>query len=1149
MDTTLSSESTEAIPRSRQKLARLLGERLSVITALTEEVREAFPETVEESAHGLLLSPEAQQLIDERRSPAEGMVAVDEFAKMLEEPYQRVVAAARRLSCEDTELESELALRRSAPEEKSKLFMQPHLATAVKESLSNRKERERQRKQADAVEDRFGLFAEELKTGETLNSQEFRKLVEIFGPENSMDLLIQFRPEFNEVPVDMVSSFLTDYLGSFLIAKGKLDLDNLSLTTEFLSNQTLKSSLVEVVKQHCHTFYQHEKRDNPQEDDLTILSSHLDSLREKIVELENDDLMDVLQAVEDFYTYLFVEVEKPENFVYSITGDRPFPDLSQRINVGEMVYEDQQKGIYKKRRMLIADDPRMGKSASAIMAKEHTGAKCAVILAPGSVVDVWKSYLSDKVDTEMGKQIGYFQPGKAPRVLTVTSPNQLDGINEDDYDYIILSHGRLREKYTNLLQQINFDMLIVDEAHEFRNIEEGIAANELIKLADYVAGQPDSYTLMLSATPAPNKVSDIAMVLRVLYPNRFVHEDGTPMTNKELALQIIKGDYIDLRSLLVPLMQRKLIKESIKMPELIEEYIPLELSSKMQEIYELFLDDDELTSTEKIQRFRQFLNNPATFKATPDVESVKAVAVGDRLRKNFETEDKIMLFVSDYVTDIIVGEHTIHEALNMPDNVEVITISGENTKAERDAARESFQNDDKKILLIVSGKIAGLGLDFSAADRIGFYNEPWNKSRKRQMWGRGYSPGRTKPLYVDTFYFPNTFEEGLHYYIEAKEIAIQKLLHGIQLTELEQKALIKEEESPSDESIHDINPELAAYYYSSWQRMLRMFGYVKELGEKDFTEKFLPDHGVEYARTYRELMNRSYQANAARLSGSLITNHLENKKASLKNIKILDLASGPEMLKSHIPEELADSVISLDINKQHFTGLGTKRMVGSMKSLPFNRGSLDYVNMSLALHYTKQLVTKGIHERTETIAEINRVLKVGGRATITMLYSVKFEDEEKLYKSLASLGFKVVSRDTGEVESKDNFKASVLTIEKTKQGPDLDSLSNAALQRISSGLKIVKTEDKVKDTKKIVDEFWIKSKQRLKARLTQKDQEILQEETEILAVMNDLKKTYKGIKEIPAEQIIMNSFSRIYTGRRHVLFARLKSAIGAVVLR
>ena len=96
--------------------------------------------------------------------------------------------------------------------------------------------------------------------------------------------------------------------------------------------------------------------------------------------------------------------------------------------------------------------------------------------------------------------------------------------------------------------------------------------------------------------------------------------------------------------------------------------------------------------------------------------------------------------------------------------------------------------------------------------------------------------------------------------------AINKLLNGIPITEFEKELLEQNEQS---EGNLEVNPELADYYFSSFDKMNKIFAAVKEMGEDDFRD-FIEKHGVEYADCYFELGNRSYQANASRVCATLI---------------------------------------------------------------------------------------------------------------------------------------------------------------------------------------------------------------------------------------------------------------------------------------
>ena len=71
------------------------------------------------------------------------------------------------------------------------------------------------------------------------------------------------------------------------------------------------------------------------------------------------------------------------------------------------------------------------------------------------------------------------------------------------------------------------------------------------------------------------------------------------------------------------------------------------------------------------------------------------------------------------------------------------------------------------------------------------------------------------------------------------------------------------------------------------------------------------------------------------------------------------------MLRSHINEELQDSVISLDINIENLKAnhKPTKRIQASMLALPIVNNSLDYEVMNFCLHYTQYKTKEGNFER------------------------------------------------------------------------------------------------------------------------------------------------------------------------------------------
>jgi ubiquinone/menaquinone biosynthesis C-methylase UbiE len=982
----------------------------------------------------------------------------------------------------------------------------------------------------DNLENSFGDFLADLNDMDTMKSKEFTALLSIFGAETALDVLYQQHPEYKKLPIPYVKSKLAEYLGEFLPVRGGFSLEGLEKGAAFLSVPVFKDNLTELIKNDCLRLLNQLTKTSLEDVNITAVIEYIAHIREQSSEFSNPNFEEVLNDVTAYYELLFENIHKPNYLIDQLDGSRLFPDINQRINVQEIAF---------KHKILIADEMGTGKSASVIMAKEILGVKQALVIVPSNVVAVWENYLSDRVDKD-GKQIGYFKEGEAPKLLVVSSINDLTNANPEDYNYVVISQERLNESYTEALGAFNYDMLIVDEMHKLKNLSSGMRSANLIKLAERIGD--DKYLALLSGTPVPNKISDIALSLKLLYPEQFKDVD-----NKQLISQIINGDMLDLRSMLVPRMQMKSLAENIDMPALNEVTESVELSEREKEIYDLLIEEDELTASEKLTVLRQFNLNSRMLDATPDLVGTKVTKVNEALNITFAQKDKVVMFVNDYIENVMRGTDTILVDLNLPGGVEILTIDGSVSKESRLEIQAQLQETGRKMLLIVSGQTADTGVDFSAADEVYHYNEPWSVYDKQQQTARIYRPGLEDDLTVRTFITEGTIERGIHEYIGAKHTTVEKLLRGIPISEIE-KNMLRQEEKQADSGI-EVNPELAKYYFSAADRMTRIYGHVKELGEKDF-RKFLTRYDKEYANSYANLVgSRSYQANVSRLSGSLIKEMSEERGQQTQGITVLDLASGPEMLRRHISDDLADSVTSLDINQEHFKSAEGKTIIGSFTHTPVASSSIDYVNLSLGLHYTSFVPSKNNYERLETLKETNRILRVGGRATIGMIHSLALSDDSTFEETISKLGLKVVREYTGLASAGKNFQTQVITLEKVA---DCTNSTQELVREIGpiglKSLKFKKVSSSLVDSRKIIKRFLL-GERAINVRFNETDKNVLDEEEHLIAEMENMKAYYKDIENIPKSEVLARGFSRIFNGKRYVLFKRLTTDTGAVAIR
>ncbi len=961
------------------------------------------------------------------------------------------------------------------------------------------------------------------------NNQKLKDYVSFFGTSNAVDILYRLHPQFRGVPHDRVKGMIAEYLGDFLLQSGPLVLTDVKKALPFLSEPNLRQGLVEVWKRDVLHKISDVRRAGEVHDEQGMLDTVFAEYRQQAEGIDDEVFQAVFEDIRSYYSSIF-DIQKPAQMVDSLNGGRPFPDLNQRINIKE---------IEEKKRLLIADEMGLGKTASAILAKETLGVKNALVIAPSNVISVWQNFLSDRVNDE-GKPIGYFKQGAAPRVLTVSDVGELEGINPEDYDYILLSQERLNDSHMESLQNLDIGMLIVDEFHKLKNLREGVRAGHLVSLAEKMEGE-NKYVALLSGTPIPNKVEDIAIALKLLYPDQFENTD-----NATLIKSIIQGDIVDIRNLLLPRMQAKVLAESLPMPELTETTKNYELEGIEKDIYEELLNDDELSSTVKLQMLRQFLLNPDLVDPTPGLTGKKIEEFDVHLNAELERKDKIVVFVNDYTNGVIRGEKSMLAKLHIPDGVEVEIIDGPVGQEDRQRIQQRMRDHDGKMVVFVSGQTADVGVDFSSAESVDFYNESWSKFDKRQQLARGYRPGVKNPIDSATFIGSGTIEEGIHRYIAIKERAIMKLLKGIPTTEIE-KQLLEKGEHEIDKSL-GVNPELAEYYFSSWDRMNKIFAYVKEKGEDSFVD-FLRQYADQYAGAYVDLGSRSYQANAGRVCGTIIDRMAREAGHASDSVRILDIASGPEMLRSHIPDVYKDNVLSLDINKHHFKNVAGDAVTASFLNLPVRDESFDYANLSLAWTYTSFAPSKGNFERIEALAEANRVLKKGGKLLVNNIYSLDLKNEKLFEEIVWSLGFKVVPNYSGEVSQDSSYSSRVITLEKVEY-PGLSPQEIAELvgRDHYDGLKFARTDKKLKDTRKVIEEFTLNGEV-IPVQLNEADQRILQAEKEITASGIALKEQYGSIEAIPKADIVENNFVRILVGKRYILFKKVPEASGAVVIR
>src|SRR5690625_334877 len=154
-------------------------------------------------------------------------------------------------------------------------------------------------------------------------------------------------------------------------------------------------------------------------------------------------------------------------------------------------------------RAILADEVGLGKTIEAgLILKEYmirNLVKKVLILVPASLVNQWVKELNEK----------FFIPAIAFR----------KNMNWEQYDIIVSSLDLAkRSPHQEMIQQIDYDFLLVDEAHKLKN--------HRTKNYSFIRSVHKKYCLLLTATPIQNNLLEIFNLVSILKPGHLGDYDS-----------------------------------------------------------------------------------------------------------------------------------------------------------------------------------------------------------------------------------------------------------------------------------------------------------------------------------------------------------------------------------------------------------------------------------------------------------------------------------------------------------------------------------------------------------------------------------------------------------------------------------------------
>tara|TARA_Y100000389_G_C17469214_1_gene528686 strand:+ start:1312 stop:2934 length:1623 start_codon:yes stop_codon:yes gene_type:complete len=406
---------------------------------------------------------------------------------------------------------------------------------------------------------------------------------------------------------------------------------------------------------------------------------------------------------------------------------------------------------------ILADDMGLGKTVQSIFALKKLYKQGSInkvlIVAPVALIDNW---------------ILEFKKWGEEFIVSKVSPSPQNVFSEwaDKYEnsHILITNYEQLRNTNSIIETLNFDVLIADEAHKIRKLSSGLTKG--------VQKINRTYFWGLTGTPVENNPQDLVTLLNHVDPLKF-------SKLKE------ETDLIFLRDRARPYVLRRTKKDMLKeLPEVFEKKEEISLTSTQQKKYDQIWNERMHISNEKGSYF-------ATLNMLRDVcdhfegSSSKAEKAYEIIKQNIQKDEKTIVF--SYYKSVL----KILEDILVNKSIEFTTIYGSDTNEERTSNLNKFKSKSNIPVILLSARIAGEGLTITEANNVIFLNEWWNPSNNNQAKDRVIRIGQERNVNITTFYAKGTIEERLKKILETKTELYENLIDGLVDNEALGKTLLQ----------------------------------------------------------------------------------------------------------------------------------------------------------------------------------------------------------------------------------------------------------------------------------------------------------------------------------------------------------------------
>ena len=409
------------------------------------------------------------------------------------------------------------------------------------------------------------------------------------------------------------------------------------------------------------------------------------------------------------------------------------------------------------KRFILADDMGVGKTTATIIAALETKAEKILVVCPASLKINWQREFVNYSDKSC-----FIAEGKK---------------FSTEHDIVIVNYDILKNFYDiknpndSVIGQINFDLIILDEAHMVSNSQAARTKiiNSFTKKAKYLwlltgtpmTNRPINYYNLLNLIESP--VAQNWMAYAIRYCEGYQFRAG----NRKVWNVNGASNLEELRGRTSGQILRRLKDEVLDLPDKIITPIYLKTTSKeykdlMGEYYE-WLDKEEGSSSLTVQfsKLMQIRKLIANEKVKETIEFAQNIIDQDK---------KVIIFTNFTETLQMIHNHFGKQS---------VYLDGSCNKTQRQYAVDQFQENDKIKVFVGNLKAAGVGLTLTKAEAVIMNDLSFVPAEHAQAEDRAYRYGQKNNVLVYYPLFINTIEGAIYDILNNKKKIIGTVMGDI----------------------------------------------------------------------------------------------------------------------------------------------------------------------------------------------------------------------------------------------------------------------------------------------------------------------------------------------------------------------------------